>query len=114
MNITEDPSTSTLAARESEVRSYSRSWPTTFDRAQGSTLYNVDGKPYLDFFAGAGALNYGHNNPVLKEALLDYISSDRIIHSLDMFTEARTDFLNTFGEMILAPRNLDYRVVFPG
>jgi len=114
MHITEDLSTPTHAARESEVRSYSRSWPATFDRAQGSSLFDVDGKPYLDFFAGAGALNYGHNHPVLKDALVDYIASDRIIHSLDMFTEARTDFLNTFGEMILAPRDLDYRVVFPG
>ncbi|MGO1839636.1 MAG: diaminobutyrate--2-oxoglutarate transaminase [Candidatus Microbacterium stercoravium] len=114
MHITEELSTTTHAARESEVRSYSRSWPATFDRAQGSTLFDTDGKPYLDFFAGAGALNYGHNNPVLKDALVDYIANDRIIHSLDMFTEARTDFLNTFGEMILAPRDLDYRVVFPG
>lgn len=38
--------------RESEVRSYSRRWPTVFGRAAGSWLYGVDGMPYLDFFAG--------------------------------------------------------------
>ncbi|WP_404435085.1 diaminobutyrate--2-oxoglutarate transaminase [Microbacterium aerolatum] len=101
-------------ALESQVRSYSRSWPVVFDRAVGSTLYDEDGRGYLDFFAGAGALNYGHNNPALKEVLIRYLADDRIIHSLDMFTTARRDFLRTFSESILAPRDLDYRVVFPG
>ena len=54
-------------ARESAVRSYCRIWPAVFGRAAGSRLYDEHGRGYLDFFAGAGALNYGHNNPVLKE-----------------------------------------------
>jgi diaminobutyrate-2-oxoglutarate transaminase len=99
---------------ESEVRSYSRGWPVVFDRAQGSYLYDEDGKAYLDFFAGAGALNYGHNNPALKRALIDYIARDGVTHALDMFTVAKRDFLQTFKEKILAPRELDYKVVFPG
>ncbi len=99
---------------ESEVRSYSRGWPVVFDRAQGSYLYDEDGKAYLDFFAGAGALNYGHNNPALKRALIDYITRDGVTHALDMFTVAKRDFLETFKEKILAPRELDYKVVFPG
>ncbi|RDH78083.1 diaminobutyrate--2-oxoglutarate transaminase [Mycolicibacterium moriokaense] len=99
---------------ESEVRSYCRSWPTTMDHAEGSWLTDTDGNRYLDFFAGAGALNYGHNNPHLKKPLLDYLMSDRIIHSLDIATEAKTEFLQTFEQMILRPRNLDYKVQFPG
>ncbi|RSN25254.1 diaminobutyrate--2-oxoglutarate transaminase [Amycolatopsis roodepoortensis] len=99
---------------ESEVRSYSRGWPVVFDRAQGSYLYDEDGKPYLDFFAGAGALNYGHNNPALKRALIDYIARDGVTHALDMFTVAKRDFLQTLQEKILRPRDLDYKVVFPG
>ncbi|KFU81470.1 diaminobutyrate--2-oxoglutarate transaminase [Amycolatopsis lurida] len=99
---------------ESEVRSYSRGWPVVFDRAQGSYLYDEDGKAYLDFFAGAGALNYGHNNPALKRALIDYIARDGVTHALDMFTVAKRDFLQTFQEKILKPRDLDYKVVFPG
>ncbi|MFD5249744.1 diaminobutyrate--2-oxoglutarate transaminase [Amycolatopsis sp. NPDC058340] len=99
---------------ESEVRSYSRGWPVVFDRAQGSYLYDEDGKAYLDFFAGAGALNYGHNNPALKRALIDYIARDGVTHALDMFTVAKRDFLQTFQEKILQPRELDYKVVFPG
>src|SRR5690554_1187856 len=104
----------TFTHLESQVRSYSRSWPVVFDRAVGSTMFSEDGREYLDFFAGAGSLNYGHNNPVLKKALIDYLSDDRVVHSLDMFTTARRDFLTTFSEMILKPRGLDHKVVFPG
>jgi len=99
---------------ESEVRSYSRGWPVVFDRASGSRLYGEDGKSYLDFFAGAGALNYGHNNPRLKQVLLDYIARDGVTHALDMFTVAKRDLLETFEEKILKPRVLDYKVIFPG
>ena len=99
---------------ESEVRSYSRGWPVVFDRAQGSHLYDESGKPYLDFFAGAGALNYGHNNPQLKQALIDYIQRDGVTHALDMFTVAKRDFLQTFRDKVLDPRGFGYKVVFPG
>jgi diaminobutyrate-2-oxoglutarate transaminase len=100
--------------RESAVRSYCRSWPVVFDRATGSWLYDENGRGYLDFFAGASALNYGHNNPALKRALLDYVAADRLIHSLDMYTAAKREFLSALDEIILRPRGLDYRVQFPG
>ena len=99
---------------ESQVRSYSVGWPALFDTAKGSWIRDVDGKEYLDFFAGAGALNYGHNNPHLKEALVEYIMRDGITHGLDMSTVAKRDFLETFKAKILDPRGLDYKVQFPG
>jgi diaminobutyrate-2-oxoglutarate transaminase len=100
--------------RESAVRSYCRIWPKVFDRAVGSWLYDEDGRAYLDFFTGASALNYGHNNPALKRALLDYLAGDRVIHSLDMYTVAKGEFLAAFDELILQPRQLDYRIQFAG
>ncbi len=99
---------------ESEVRSYCRGWPTTIDSAQGSWLTDTAGRRYLDFFAGAGALNYGHNNPKLKQPLIDYLAGDKIVHSLDMATQAKTEFLQAFERIILRPRGLDYKVQFPG
>ncbi|MFI6744034.1 diaminobutyrate--2-oxoglutarate transaminase [Nonomuraea sp. NPDC050451] len=101
-------------ALESEVRSYCRTWPTVFDRAQGSWVHDENGRAYLDFFAGAGTLNYGHNPPEIKRALLRYLERDGIAHSLDMFTVAKRDFLERFQEVILEPRGLDYKVQFPG
>lgn len=100
--------------RESEVRSYCRNWPVVFDRALGCEQTTEDGVTYLDFFSGAGALNYGHNHPVLKQALLDYLSEDRVIHSMDMFSVAKREFLHTFEDVILHPRGMDYRVMFTG
>lgn len=99
---------------ESEVRSYSRGWPAVFEKASGSYLTAEDGTKYLDFFAGAGALNYGHNNPVLRKPLVEYISSDAPVHTLDTMTPAKRRFLETFQNLILKPRNLDYKVMFPG
>jgi diaminobutyrate-2-oxoglutarate transaminase len=99
---------------ESEVRSYCRAWPTVFDRAEGSHMYDEGGRRYLDFFAGAGALNYGHNHPDLRRPLLDYIESGAVVHSLDMKTRAKRSFLERFDELILKPRDLEYRMQFPG
>ena len=99
---------------ESEVRGYVRGFPTVFDKAIGSYMYNEEGQAYLDFFAGASVLNYGHNHPELKKDLIDYLSADRITHSLDMASVAKREFLETFVKTILEPRHMDYRVQFPG
>lgn len=99
---------------ESEVRSYCRGWPTVMQSANDSWVTDTEGRRYIDFFAGAGALNYGHNNPLLKAPLLDYLASDGIVHSLDIATEAKQRFLETFQRVILEPRGLDFKVQFPG
>ena len=99
---------------ESEVQSYARSFPRVFHRAKGELLYDEDGSEYMDFLAGAGTLNYGHNNPIFKEALLEYIHQDGVTHSLDLHTRAKGEFLEVFHENILRPRGLDYVVQFTG
>ncbi|MFP4146543.1 MAG: diaminobutyrate--2-oxoglutarate transaminase [Halorhodospira sp.] len=104
----------TIEQHESVVRSYIRTFPKPFDKAHGVRVYDTDGYAYLDFFAGASVLNYGHNNPELKKPLLEYLESDRIVHSLDMASVARADFLDAFHRLILEPRGLHYRVQFPG
>jgi diaminobutyrate-2-oxoglutarate transaminase len=100
---------------ESNVRSYSRSFSAVFTRARGTELFDVHGKRYLDFLAGAGSLNYGHNNPVFKQALVDYIMDDGITHSLDLHTVAKERFLQAMHDIVLAPRGLgDYVMQFTG
>ena len=96
------------------MRSYCRAWPAVFDRAQGSRIYDEDGHAYLDFFAGAGSLNYGHNNPVLKRALLDYIERDGVTHGLDMSHRREADLPgDASGTSSCGPRGLDYKVSSP-
>ena len=101
-------------ANESEVRSYCRKFPTVFSKAKNALLTDTNGKEYIDFFAGAGAINFGHNNKYIKDAVLDYLSEDRIIHALDMYTEAKEAFLETLEKEILRPRQLDYKVMCCG
>jgi diaminobutyrate-2-oxoglutarate transaminase len=106
--------TSVFEDLESQVRIYCRQWPTVFSTARGSRIRDEYGVEYIDFFAGAGSLNYGHNNPHLKQALLRYLQEDSIVQSLDMHTTSKRDFLQAFHQKIMAPRGLDMRIQFSG
>lgn len=99
---------------ESNVRGYCRSFPTTFATSNNATLIDADGNEFIDFLAGAGTLNYGHNNEHLKQPMLDYLESDGVLHGLDMHTEAKEEFLETFERRVLWPLELDYKVQFTG
>jgi diaminobutyrate-2-oxoglutarate transaminase len=85
-----------------------------FTRGEGSVLYDESGERYLDFLSGAGSLNYGHNDPALRQSLLDYVEGNGILHGLDMATEAKREFLETFERIILKPRGMHYKVQFTG
>jgi diaminobutyrate-2-oxoglutarate transaminase len=100
--------------RESGVRSYCRRLDAVFDKATGSIVTDESGRQYVDFLAGCASLNYGHNDPDMKQALLDHIGRDGIAHGLDLFTTAKRRFLEDFESLILNPRGLDYRVQFTG
>ncbi len=108
------PVVETFELLESQVRSYSRNFPAIFNKAKGAQLEGEDGSKYLDFLMGCSTLNYGHNHPVLKEALVDYITDDGVTHSMDMHSDAKERFLFEFHETVLKPRNLDYVLQFPG
>ncbi len=105
---------STINRLESKVRSYCRHFPVVFSKATGSTLEDEEGNEYIDFLAGAGALNYGHNDPVLKEKLMEYIEADQIVHGLDLVTEAKRAFMEAFESLILSPRGMRYKMQFTG
>ena len=99
---------------ESNVRRYSRCFPQVFQHARGTHLIAADGTRYIDFFCGAGALNYGHNDKFIKERLISYLQEDGVMHALDMSTRAKGEFLAEFRDVILQPRNLSYKVQFCG
>jgi len=103
-----------IEAHESQVRYYSRQFPVIFAQGRGSEIWDESGRRYIDFFAGAGALNYGHNPPAIKDRLIHYLTEDGIGHSLDMATTAKVRFIKRFNDVILAPRSLRYRMMFPG
>ena len=99
---------------ESQVKSYCRKFPVEFSKALNSELFTKEGNRYIDFLDMAGSMNYGHNNPYIKKAILDYLSEDSIINALDMYTEAKAAFLVTMEDIIFKPRHLNYKVMCCG
>lgn len=109
-----DQTTDVFSRRESNARSYCRAIPALFSRASGSELFDADGNRYIDFLAGCSSLNYGHNDPDMKDALIAHIAGDGVAQGLDMHTDAKQSFLAAFDECILKPRAMDHRVMFTG
>lgn len=103
-----------IEENESSVRSYCRKYPVVFSTAKNASMFDEDGKEYIDFLSGCGALNYGHNNGEIKSAVIDYLLKDNISHAMDMYTEAKAAFIKTFKEKILDPRDLSYKIMFCG
>ena len=99
---------------ESEVRSYCRKFPTIFVKAKNATLTDEEGRDYIDFFNGAGACNYGHNNDYIKNKVIEYLQNDGIVHALDMYTGGKGGFIDFFETKVLQPRGLNYKIMFPG
>ncbi|OSQ53474.1 diaminobutyrate--2-oxoglutarate transaminase [Marivita geojedonensis] len=107
-------SVSIFERRESAARSYCRGMPATFATAQGSEITDEAGKTWIDFLAGCSSLNYGHNDPDMKAALIEHISNDGLAHGLDLHTDTKAAFLEAFESHILEPRDMDHRVMFTG
>lgn len=98
---------------ESNVNGYAQSFPATFAYSRNDILRDNQGKEYIDFFSGAGALNYGHNNELMKDELLRFLDASAPVHCLDMDTVTKLRFLEAFDEVILQPRGMQYKFQFP-
>ena len=99
---------------ESEIRGYCRAYPTVFASASNARQVDEDGTSYIDFFAGAGVLNFGHNDPAMKQAMIAFLEADGVAHSLDTYTTTKRDFVRKFHDVVLEPRGMDHRMQFMG
>ncbi|MCC5878031.1 MAG: diaminobutyrate--2-oxoglutarate transaminase [Candidatus Sumerlaeia bacterium] len=99
---------------ESEIRGYCRVYPTVFKSASNARQVDEAGKSYIDFFAGAGVLNFGHNNKRMKKAIIEFLEADGITHSLDMYTTPKRAFIEKFVSTIMKPRGWNYKMQFMG
>ncbi|MEZ4641395.1 MAG: acetyl ornithine aminotransferase family protein [Chloroflexota bacterium] len=53
--------------------SYTREYPLVVDHAQGSEVWDVDGRRFVDFMAGVAVLNVGHRHPAVVEAVKEQV-----------------------------------------
>lgn len=100
------------SAVESAAVSYPGAIPIAIDAAKGATLRDVDGNTFLDFFAGMGALNVGHSNPYVLEAVEAQLR--KVTHTFDFPTEPRLELVEKLDE--IAPSGLagHSKVLFGG
>ena len=81
---------------ESAAVLYPKSLPLALEEAKGSTVRDVDGNLYLDFYAGISVLNFGHSNPAILKAAEAQLR--RLTHSLDFPHETRLELIRTLIE----------------
>jgi acetylornithine/N-succinyldiaminopimelate aminotransferase len=84
---------------EFHMRTYARK-PVMFVRGDGMRLYDDDGREYLDFVAGIGAVNLGHSHPAVVEAVREQVG--RLTHVSNLFyvehrDELARDLAGLFG-----------------
>jgi 4-aminobutyrate aminotransferase / (S)-3-amino-2-methylpropionate transaminase / 5-aminovalerate transaminase len=60
-------------------RGVSTAHPLVADRAEGSEIWDTDGRRYIDFVGGIGVMNVGHNHPRVMAAVREQL--DRATHT---------------------------------
>ena len=55
----------------------------TFDRGEGATLWDTDGKQYLDALAGIAVCGLGHAHPAITAAVSEQAA--RLIHTSNLY-----------------------------
>jgi len=85
---------------ESNARSYPRKFPIAISKAKGSWIEDVQGNFYLDFLCGAGTLALGHNDDEVNQAMVDLITSDAPLHTLDLTTPTKDRFVETIFSLL--------------
>ncbi len=82
------------------------SFDVVFQRGEGSRLYDVDGKEYIDFVSGIGVNCLGHNHPALVKAVQEQVASQ--IHISNYYN---SDQGLAFAQELLAATGME-RVYF--
>jgi predicted acetylornithine/succinylornithine family transaminase len=54
-----------------------------FERGEGTQLWDINGKRYLDFLSGIAVVSLGHANPVIAKAIADQANS--LVHVSNFF-----------------------------
>ncbi|KAH0559263.1 hypothetical protein GP486_004226 [Trichoglossum hirsutum] len=91
--------------------------PIVFSRASGTSVWDPEGKHYLDFLSAYSALNQGHCHPELVRALVEQAGrltlSSRAFHN-DVFPRFAEYVTKVFGYDMVLPMNTGAEAVETG
>lgn len=97
---------------ESNARSYPRKFPFSLVKAKGSWIEDVEGNRYLDFLCGAGTLALGHNDPGINQAMIEMLTNDAPLHTLDLMTPVKDRFVHTLISLLPAEMQGNVKIQF--
>jgi diaminobutyrate-2-oxoglutarate transaminase len=101
-----------LERYESVSQNYVRNSRIAFDGARGSELFDENGNRYIDFHSGGSSLSHGHNNAEVRDALIRYLSANRVMQTCDKTSVAKREFVERFVKTVLQPCDMGYRILF--
>jgi 4-aminobutyrate aminotransferase len=90
--------------------SYSREYALVVDHAQGSEVWDVDGKRYIDFMAGVAVVNAGHRHPRVQAAVTEQLDKFWHICLSDFFYPQAIELAEKL--QAIAPMTGDTQVYF--
>lgn len=102
------------AELESSARSYPRRTPISIKKAQGIYLQDSQKRASIDCLSGAGTLVLGHNNPVIVKAIKDFLATEAPLHTLDLTTEVKDQFMQDILSSLPASFAKNSRIQFCG
>ncbi|MDH0896156.1 MULTISPECIES: aspartate aminotransferase family protein [unclassified Pseudomonas] len=110
----ENPLLARQARQESNARSYPRRIPLALKRARGIHVEDVEGRRFIDCLAGAGTLALGHNHPVVVEAIRQVLADELPLHTLDLTTPVKDQFVQDLFGVLPAEFARQAKVQFCG
>lgn len=85
-------------ALETNTRTYTGQFRLAVEKAKGSTIRDMDGNVFIDWFSGICVLNLGHGHPVVKDAMVGQL--DTLVHINEVPSEIRIKFLETLDSTL--------------
>jgi acetylornithine/N-succinyldiaminopimelate aminotransferase len=72
------------------LKNYSR-YEVEFEKGEGAYLYDINGKKYLDFLSGIAVTGFGHNHPLIINAVKE--QAEKLFHVSNLFQSSPQEAL---------------------
>jgi len=103
-----------LVQYESNSRSYSRKLPVCIKEADGIYFTDVEGNKIIDCLSNAGTLGLGHNHPILRARMQQFIDDKTPYQTLDLATLVKDNFIDTLMSTVPEEHRNNVKIQFCG